>query len=252
MNRALGLYAIAAYAFLHLPLLVLSIFSFNASRFTRWEGWSLKWYSAMAADAALMEAAANSVIIALAATVGATLVGTLCAYGLWKRRVAWLTGSLYLSLVSPEIVTGVALLAFYQWAFRFLDVQLGQHTVVLAHVSFSLAYVVVVVLSRLRTLDPVLEEAAMDLGATPWGAFYRVTLPQLLPGVAAAALLVFTISFDDYVITSLVAGVDSETLPMLIYSTARRGASPVLNAISTVLVVSLGGLILLAERLREA
>ncbi len=252
MNRALGLYAIAAYSFLHLPLLVLSVFSFNASRFTRWEGWSLKWYSAMAADAALMEAAANSVIIALAATVGATLVGTLCAYGLWKRRVAWLTGSLYLSLVSPEIVTGVALLAFYQWAFRFLDVQLGMHTVVLAHVSFSLAYVVVVVLSRLRTLDPVLEEAAMDLGATPWWAFYRVTLPQLLPGVAAAALLVFTISFDDYVITSLVAGVDSETLPMLIYSTARRGASPVLNAISTVLVVGLGGLILLAERLREA
>ncbi|MCX6592571.1 MAG: ABC transporter permease [Acidobacteria bacterium] len=252
MNRALGLYAIAAYSFLHLPLLVLSVFSFNASRFTRWEGWSLKWYSAMAADAALMEAAANSVIIALAATVGATLVGTLCAYGLWKRRVAWLTGSLYLSLVSPEIVTGVALLAFYQWAFRFLDVQLGMHTVVLAHVSFSLAYVVVVVLSRLRTLDPVLEEAAMDLGATPWWAFYRVTLPQLLPGVAAAALLVFTISFDDYVITSLVAGVDSETLPMLIYSTARRGASPVLNAISTVLVVGLGGLILFAERLREA
>ncbi|MCX6597310.1 MAG: ABC transporter permease subunit [Acidobacteria bacterium] len=92
----------------------------------------------------------------------------------------------------------------------------------------------------------------MDLGASPWWAFYRVTLPQLVPGIAAAALLVFTLSFDDYVITSLVAGVDSETLPMLIYSTARRGASPVLNAISTVLVVGLGGLILLAERLREA
>jgi spermidine/putrescine transport system permease protein len=124
--------------------------------------------------------------------------------------------------------------------------------VVLAHVSFSLAYGVVVVLSRLRTLDPVLEEAALDLGASPWGAFYRVTLPQLVPGIAAAALLVFTLSFDDYVITSLVAGVDSETLPMLIYSTARRGASPVLNAISTVLVVGLGGLILAAERLRDA
>jgi spermidine/putrescine transport system permease protein len=206
----------------------------------------------MAADSALLEAAANSVLIALCATFIATVAGTLCAYGLWKRRLPWLSGSLYLSLVSPEIVTGVALLAFYQWVFRFLDVQLGMHTVVLAHVSFSLAYVVVVVLSRLRTLDPVLEEAALDLGASPWGAFYRVTLPQLVPGIAAAALLVFTLSFDDYVITSLVAGVDSETLPMLIYSTARRGASPVLNAISTVLVVGLGGLILAAERLRDA
>lgn len=252
MSRLLGVYALAAYAFLHLPLVVLGVFSFNRSRFTQWEGWSLKWYQAMGADSALLEAAANSVIIALCATLIATIAGTLCAYGLWKRRVPWLSGSLYLSLVSPEIVTGVALLAFYQWVFRFLDVQLGMHTVVLAHVSFSLAYVVVVVLSRLRTLDPVLEEAAMDLGASPWWAFYRVTLPQLVPGIAAAALLVFTLSFDDYVITSLVAGVDSETLPMLIYSTARRGASPVLNAISTVLVVGLGGLILLAERLREA
>ncbi len=252
MSRLLGVYALAAYAFLHLPLVVLGVFSFNRSRFTQWEGWSLKWYQAMGADSALLEAAANSVLIALCATLIATVAGTLCAYGLWKRRVPWLSGSLYLSLVSPEIVTGVALLAFYQWVFRFLDVQLGMHTVVLAHVSFSLAYVVVVVLSRLRTLDPVLEEAAMDLGASPWWAFYRVTLPQLVPGIAAAALLVFTLSFDDYVITSLVAGVDSETLPMLIYSTARRGASPVLNAISTVLVVGLGGLILLAERLREA
>ena len=252
MSRLLGVYALAAYAFLHLPLLVLTVFSFNRSRFTQWEGWSLRWYQALAGDTALLEAAANSVVIALAATLIATVAGTLCAYGLWKRRVAWLSGSLYLSLVSPEIVTGVALLAFYQWVFRFLNVQLGMHTVVLAHVSFSLAYVVVVVLSRLRTLDPVLEEAAMDLGASPWWAFYRVTLPQLAPGMAAAALLVFTLSFDDYVITSLVAGVDSETLPMLIYSTARRGASPVLNAISTVLVVGLGGLILVAERLREA
>jgi spermidine/putrescine transport system permease protein len=252
VSRLLGFYALAAYAFLHLPLVVLGVFSFNRSRFTQWEGWSLKWYQAMGADSALLEAAANSVLIALGATFIATIAGTLCAYGLWKRRVPWLSGSLYLSLVSPEIVTGVALLAFYQWVFRFLDVQLGMHTVVLAHVSFSLAYVVVVVLSRLRTLDPVLEEAALDLGASPWGAFYRVTLPQLVPGIAAAALLVFTLSFDDYVITSLVAGVDSETLPMLIYSTARRGASPVLNAISTVLVVGLGGLILAAERLRDA
>jgi spermidine/putrescine transport system permease protein len=135
---------------------------------------------------------------------------------------------------------------------RFLDLRLGLHTVILAHVSFCLAYVVVVVLARLRTLDPALEEAALDLGATEWGAFRRVTLPLLAPGMGAAALLAFTISFDDYVITSLVAGVDSETLPMMLYAIARRGGNPVVNAISTLIVLGLGVVILAAERLRES
>jgi spermidine/putrescine transport system permease protein len=125
------------------------------------------------------------------------------------------------------------------------------HTVILAHVMFCLAFVVVVVTARLRTMDASLEEAALDLGANEWQAFFRVTLPALMPGVAAAALLAFTISFDDYVITSMVAGVDSETLPMVIYAMARRGANPVVNAISTMIVTGLGVLIMLSERLRE-
>jgi spermidine/putrescine transport system permease protein len=248
----LTLYAAAAYAFLHLPLAVLAVFSFNDARFAQWTHPSLRWYRAMAGDAALIEAAINSLVVALTATVFATAAGTLCAYGLWKRRSRWLSGSLYLSLLSPEIVTGISLVALFQWLFRQANLQLGMHTVIAAHVSFSLAYVVVVVLSRLRSMDPALEEAALDLGATEWRAFRLVTLPQLTPGVAAAALLAFTISFDDYVITSLVAGVDSETLPMLIYSIARRGANPALNAISTVIVAFLGALILISERLRAA
>lgn len=250
--RPLALYAAGAYTFLHLPILVLAVFSLNDSRFTEWEGFSLRWYRALWADPALQEAARNSLLVAISSTAIATAIGTACAYGLWKRRSAWLTGSLYLSLISPEIIAGISLLALFQWSFRFLSVPLGMHTVVLAHVSFSVAYVVVVVLSRLRTMDRSLEEAALDLGATEWRAFREVTLPQLAPGVAAAALLAFTISFDDYVITSLVAGVDSETLPMLVYSAARRGSTPVLNAISTVLVVGLGALILISERLRSA
>jgi spermidine/putrescine transport system permease protein len=124
--------------------------------------------------------------------------------------------------------------------------------VVLAHLSFSTAYVVLVVLARLRTFDPVLEEAALDLGATELGAFRRVTLPYLLPAIAAAAMLAFTVSIDDYVITSLVAGVDSQTLPMVIYAMARRGVNPVLNAVSTVVVVALGSLVLLSQRLRSS
>jgi spermidine/putrescine transport system permease protein len=166
---------------------------------------------------------------------------------LWKRRSAVVTGSLYLSLITPEIVMGVSLLAFFQWIF--LHIQLGMHTVILAHVMFSLAYVVIVVSARLRTVDAGLEEAAMDLGATEWQAFLRVTLPVLTPGVIAAALLAFTISFVDYVITSLVAGVDSETLPMVIYAMARRGANPVVNAISTLIVLGLGVLIVISEKL---
>jgi spermidine/putrescine transport system permease protein len=123
--------------------------------------------------------------------------------------------------------------------------------VILAHIAFSIAYVVIVVLARLRHYDRALEEAAMDLGATEWEAFRRVTLPLLVPAIGAAALLAFTISFDDYVITSMVAGVDSETLPMVIYAMARRGANPVVNAVSAVIVVGLGVLILAAERLQS-
>lgn len=251
MKRAVSLSAVLLYAFLHAPLLVLALFSLNEGRFTVWEGFSLRWYEEAWRDARLVEAAANSLWIAAAATLLATAAGTLCAYGLWKRESKLLMMALSVSLVTPEIVTGIALLALFQWLFRYAGLQLGLHTVILAHVSFCLAFVVLVVLARLRTMDPALEEAAMDLGAREWEAFLRVTLPNLLPAVLSAALLAFTISFDDYVITSLVAGVDTETLPMVLYAMARRGGSPVVNAISTVIVVLLGAGILAAEGLRK-
>ncbi len=251
MRKSRALYAAAVYAFLHIPLLILAVFSFNSSKFTLWQGFSLQWYSAILQNRELIEASANSLIIGIAATILATICGTLAAYAIWKRSSAWVAGSLYLSLVTPEIVTGVSLLAFFQFAFRFLNLRLGMHTVILAHVGFSLAYVVVVVLARLRTFDPALEEAALDLGANEFGAFRSVTLPYLAPAVAAAAMLAFTVSIDDYVITSLVAGVDSQTLPMVIYSLARRGVSPMLNAVSTIIVIALGALVLISERLRS-
>ncbi|MEX2262877.1 MAG: ABC transporter permease [Bryobacteraceae bacterium] len=250
MNRVLSLYAAGVFAFLHLPLLVLAVFSVNGSRFAVWEGFSLRWYVSLFSDPQLLEATLNSAIVALLSTAFSTAAGTLCAYGLWKRGSRALSGGLYLSLVTPEIVVGVALLAFFQGIFRFIGVQLGMHTVILAHVAFSIAYVAIVVAARLRTIGPSLEEAAMDLGATEWAAFWRVMLPALAPGIAAAALLALTISFDDYVITSLVAGVDSETLPMVIYAMARRGANPAINAISTLIVVFFGALIVVSERLR--
>lgn len=249
--RMLSLSTVLLYGFLHAPLLVLALFSCNEGRFTVWEGFSLRWYAEAWRDARLMEAAGNSLGIAAAATALATVAGTLCAYGLWKRGSRLLMTGLTVSLVTPEIVTGIALLALFQWLFRHAGLQLGLHTVILAHVSFCLAFVVLVVLARLRTVDASLEEAAMDLGAREWEAFLRVTLPNLLPAVLSAALLSFTISFDDYVITSLVAGVDTETLPMVLYAMARRGGSPVVNAISTLVVVLLGAGILLSEALRK-
>ena len=252
MKRALPLYAITIYAFLHVPLVILAIFSFNASRFTVWQGFSFHWYAALLQDRELIESTANSLIIAAASTVLSTILGTLAAYGLWKRSSAWLSGSLYLSLVTPEIVTGVSLLAFFQWIFRFLNLRLGMHTVILAHVGFSLAYVVVVVMARLRSFDPALEEAAMDQERPVPSPSSKITVPFYDPAIAAAALLAFTVSIDDYVITSLVAGVDSQTLPMAIYALARRGVNPVLNAVSTVIVVALGAIVLISERLRAA
>jgi spermidine/putrescine transport system permease protein len=251
VKRMLALYAAAAYAFLHVPLVILAVFSFNASKFSVWRGFTWQWYGEVFANENLMEATLNSLIIGAVSTVVATAVGTLAGYAIWKRRSRLLTNSLYLSLLTPEIVTGVSLLAFFQWIFRFLRVPLGMHTVILAHISFCLAYVVIVIVARLQTFDPALEEAALDLGANEWESFWHITVPNLLPGIAAAALLCFTVSFDDYVITSLVAGIDSETLPMVVYSMARKGVSPMVNALSAMITLGLGAFVILAGRLEH-
>jgi spermidine/putrescine transport system permease protein len=251
MRRLLAVYAGMAYLFLYAPLAVLAVFSFNASKIAVWQGFTLQWYGSVFHNSGLLEGTVNSLVIAGVATIASTLIGTLAGYAIWKKRMPWLTNSLYLSLLSPEIVTGVSLLAFFAWVFRFGHVRLGMHTVILAHISFSLAYVVIVILARLRTFDPALEEAGLDLGATEWEVFRRITVPILLPGIVAAALLCFTVSFDDYVITSLVAGVDSETLPMMIYAMARKGVSPEVNALSVMITVGLGTLILMAGRLER-
>ena len=251
MKRYLAAYVAAVYAFLYAPLAVLTVFSFNSSRFAVWQGFSLQWYREALRNRQMMEAAINSLIIGGCATALATAIGTLAAYALWKRRSPWLATTLYVSLLTPEIVTGISLLAFFQWIFRFLHVQLGMHTVILAHVSFCVVYAVIVVSARLKTFDPALEEAALDLGANEWQTFRLVTLPYLMPGIVAAALLCFAVSFDDYVTTSLVAGVNSETLPMVIYALARKGVSPTVNALSALITVGLGAVILAGERLSD-
>jgi spermidine/putrescine transport system permease protein len=247
--RWLGALVGGVYFFLHLPLLILVIFSFNASKFSvEWTGFTLDWYRLLLQRPDIMAGLRVSLIVGLFATAISTVLGTLLALALARyrfrgRRV--LESLLYVPLVTPEIVVGISLLIL----FAGLKVALGISTIVIAHVAFSISFVTIVVLARLAGMDEHLEEAAMILGADEWTTFFRVTLPQLMPGVLSGALLAFTLSFDDYVITSFVAGSGSSTLPVVVYGMVRRNIEPTVNAISTVVLVFTSLLIYLADRL---
>jgi spermidine/putrescine transport system permease protein len=250
-HRLLAVHTGLVYAFLYLPIAVLMAFSFNAGERTAvWQGFTLDWYRRLLDNEVLLRAVRNSVGVALATTAISTVLGTLAALALVRyefRGKRATQGLLMLPIILPEIVLGAALLTFFGAA----GLRLSLTTVVLAHVVFSVSYVAIVVRSRLASLDPALEEAARDLGAGPFETFRRVTLPLAAPGIQAGALLVFTLSIDDYVITSFVAGVGATTLPLHIYSMLKVGVTPEVNAISTLLLVATLGLIALAQRLLQ-
>jgi spermidine/putrescine transport system permease protein len=248
-GRLLAAYSAIVYLFLYAPIVVLAVFSFNSGRQTAvWEGFTLGWYRQLLADELLLGAVRNSLLVGGAATLAATLLGTLAAFALarYELRGRRLTGALLLlPLIVPEVVLGAALLTF----FGALALRLSLLTVIIAHVVFSVSYVALVVRARLAGFDPALEEAARDLGAGRWETFRRVTLPLALPGILAGALLVFTLSLDDYVITSFVAGVGATTLPLHIYSMLKVGVTPEINAVSTLLLAVTMAFILLSQRL---
>jgi spermidine/putrescine transport system permease protein len=252
VRPGLAAFVAVVYLLLHLPVAVLIAFSFNASRFsTAWTGFTLDWYRRLAEREDLLAATGRSLFVALSATAIATVIGTLLALALARHRIRGrraVEALLYAPVVTPEVVAGVSLLML----FAFAGIPLGLGTVVLAHATFCLPFVVIVVLARLAGMDQSLEEAAMILGADELATFRRVTLPQLAPGVLAAALLAFTLSIDDFVITSFVAGPGSSTLPMLVYSMVRRNVDPTVNAISAILVVVTTVLVLAAGRLSPA
>jgi spermidine/putrescine transport system permease protein len=248
-NTLLIAHTAIVYLFLYGPILLLVALSFNRSPLSaRWTGFTFDWYAKLATDAAMMSAAQRSLIVAIGATVVATTLGTAAALALARPHAPARTATsslLYLPIVIPEIVLGCALLTFFsvcRW-------ELSLWTVGAAHVSFSVSYVAIVVRARLAGFDHTLEEAAMDLGASPAATFLRVTLPLILPGIIAAALLVFTVSIDDYVITSFVAGTDSTTLPLKIASMVKTGLTPEVNAVSTLLLGLTMILVLSAQRL---
>lgn len=236
-SRALMVVAGLVYAFLHLPVLILIAFSFNSSRYSvEWTGFTFDWYRRLLDRADLLRGLEVSLIVGLLSTTIATGCGTLLALALARRRFPGrraLEGLLYLPIVTPEIIAGVSLLLLFVAA----GLPLGVGTITIAHVSFSIGFVAIVVRARLAGMDQTLEEAASVLGADEFTAFRTVTLPRLWPGILAGALLAFIMSFDDYVITSFVAGTGSSTLPIVVYSMVRRNIEPTVNAISTLILL---------------
>ncbi len=247
-RRLLAANAVAAYVFLYLPILILIAFSFNQSRFgAQWTGWTLDWYRQMLNDGRILDAAQTSVLIAVVSTLISTVLGTMLALALERYRFRGRTAldsALYLPIVIPDIVMAVALLSFFSLAFRLLNatfgwsVRGGLTTVIIAHVAFNISFVTVVVRASLRNFDRRLEEAAQDLGATPWRTFRHVTLPLILPGIIGGALIAFTLSLDDFVVTFFTAGPGVNTLPLEVYSRVRKSITPEINAVSTVMLLA--------------
>lgn len=234
------------YAFLYLPILVLMVMSFNASKTPfSWQGFSLRWYGELAGNETVLEGLVNTLVVAVGSTVVATALGTLLAIGLERyTRSRTLEAAALAPAIIPDIVLAIGLLAFYSM----ISLSLGLHSVLLAHVVFSTAFVAAVVKARLGHLDPSLEEASRDLGSTAVGTFWRITVPTLAPGIVAGALLAFTLSLDEFVIAFFTNGPSTPTLPMVIYSMVRFGVTPEINALATILVAISFTAVLLAQR----
>ena len=237
--RYLKVHAALVFAFLFAPIVGLVVFSFNRTRSgTRWTGFTTHWYGDLLHDEPALHAFRNTLKVAIIATIIATVIGTLAAFALTRFRFrgrSLYSTLIFVSLVMPEIVMAISLTAFFR---RFADVQLSIWTVIAAHVTFCIAFVVVVVKARLAQFDNRLIEAAADLGATPVQTFTRIVLPLAAPGIFAGAMLAFTISLDDFVITTFTSGPGSTTLPLYIFGQLRFGVSPSINALSTIVLVS--------------
>jgi spermidine/putrescine transport system permease protein len=257
----LGANAALVFGFRYLPVRILIIFSFNDTRSVAvFTGFSTAWYVSLAGNEELLDAARNSLLVGLIATAVATVIGTMTALAMERFRFRFKTvfdANLYLPIVIPEIVMGISLLLFFNQAlFPFLQSTFGMRgstglgTITISHIAFDIPFVYVIVRARLADFDRTLEEAAQDLGANEWRTFRRITLPLLMPGIIGGALMAFTLSLDDYLITVFTKGVREQTMPLYIYSLVRRGVTPEINALSTVLLggsIGLVGLSLTAQ-----
>jgi spermidine/putrescine transport system permease protein len=233
-----SLYAVLFYFFLYAPIILVVIFSFNVSRFpTHWTGFTLDWYDRLFNNYAIGLALRNTLIVSITSTIISTIIGTMVSVGLERYRFrakSSLDAMLFLPIIIPDIAMAIMLLAF----FVLIKMQLGLSTIIISHVAFNIAFVAVIVRARMASIDPALEEAANDLYANEWKAFWKVTFPLLLPGILGGALFAFTLSLDDYVITFFTSGPGSTTLPVRIYSMVKRGITPEINAVSSLMLVA--------------
>lgn len=232
-------YVALIFGFLYIPILVLILFSFNASKSRGvWEGFTFKWYEALLDSSDILNALYNTLSIAVIASVVATFIGTLAAFAMYKdmRRLEKqiVMNLTYLPVLNPDIVTGISLMLL----FIFVKMDLGFGSMLLAHIIFSVPYVILTVLPKLQQFDKSIFEAALDLGATPAYAFRRIVLPDIMPGIITGALFAFTLSIDDFVISFFTTGSGINNLSILIYSMARRGIHPTINALSTLLFLT--------------
>lgn len=228
---------VLGFSFLYLPIILLVIFSFNESKLvTVWGGFSTRWYVSLMSNQSILDAAWVTIRVALISATVATVLGTLAAIALTRytrfRGRLLFSGMVFAPLVMPEVITGLSMLLF----FVAVGLDRGFFTLTLAHITFTMCFVTVVVQSRLISFDRALEEAAMDLGATPVGTFFQVTLPVILPAIISGWMLAFTLSLDDLVISNFTSGPGATTLPMKIYSQVRLGVTPEINAVCTILI----------------
>lgn len=244
------LFVLGVYLFFYLPILILVIYSFNSSRINAvWTGFTLDWYAKLFSNQQVMEAAKNSLMVAFSSTVISTFLGSISAMGMARyhfRGKGILDGVLYIPIIIPEIVMGIAMLSF----FSRLELPLSLWTIIIAHVTFSVPFVIVVVRARMDGFDSSLEEAAADLGASPLYTLRKVTLPLIFPGILAGALMSITLSLDDVIISFFVSGPGSTTLPIKVYSMVRFGVSPEINALSTLMLLGSLTIAIIAEKIR--
>jgi spermidine/putrescine transport system permease protein len=239
--------SLAVYGFLYIPLAIVVLFSFNDSELNaEWVGFTGRWYARLAEDADMLSAAGNSLIIAVVASALATVLGTLTGIAMQRYRLHVLPALALAPVAMPELLLGVSLLLFFR---QVLDLTLGFVSILIAHITFSIGFVAVIVRARLAGMDESIFEAARDLGATPWATFRRITLPLILPALVAGFLMAFTLSIDDFIITFFVAGVGVTTLPLQIYSMIKVAVTPEINAVSTLLLLLTLVVIAAASRL---
>ena len=247
-RQPLGLWLAAAvgYAFLYIPLVIVVAYSFNDSRLNaEWVGFTLDWYRRLFHNEDMLAAAGNSLLIALTASTVSTVLGTMAGVALYRYKSRLLPILVLAPIAIPEILMGVSLLIF----FVLINFTLGLASVALAHIAFCIGFVAIVVRARLAGTDETLTEAARDCGASPWNAFRYITLPLIMPGVIAGALMAFTLSIDDFVITFFTAGAGTVTLPLQIYSMIKIAVTPEVNAVSTLLMLLTLALIIIASKI---